>query len=56
MDLPRRLSEQVAVNTRPKVKEPKFIAMDKSTDEENSDRPLQTNIEHLWKTITFLTG
>ena len=35
MELPSKLLEQIAFNTRPKIEEHMFIVMDKSTHEEH---------------------
>ena len=43
MELPSKLSEQIAFNTRPKIEEHIFYVMDKSTHEEPLAQPLQTN-------------
>ena len=37
------LLEQIAHNTRPKIKEPLLIVMNESTHEEHLAQPLQTN-------------
>ena len=41
MELPSKLSEQIAFNTRAKIEEHMLIVMDKSTHEENLSQPLQ---------------
>ena len=56
MELPSKMLEQIANNTRPKVEEHMLIVMDKSTDEEHLSHPLQTNINHFKIGVTFLTG
>ena len=43
MELPSKLLEQIAFNTRPKVEEHMLIVMDKSTHEEQLHQLLQTN-------------
>ena len=43
MELPSKILEQIAFNTRPKVEEHMLIVMDKSTHEEHLAQPLQTN-------------
>ena len=43
MELPIKLLEQIAFNTRPKIEEHILIVMDKSTDEEHLSQPLQNN-------------
>ena len=56
MELPSKLLEQIAYNTRPKTEEHMLIIMDKSTHEEHLFQPLQTNNKHFKIAITFLTG
>ena len=56
MELPSKLLEQIAYNTRPKIEEHLLIVMDKSTHEEHLFEPLQTNNKQFKKAITFLTG
>ena len=56
MELPSKLLEQIAFNTRPKLEEHMLIVMDKSTHEENLSQPLQTNKKQFRIAITFLTG
>ena len=55
MELPSKLLEQVAFNTRPKIEEHMLIVMDKSTHEEHLFQPLQTNIKQFKIAVTFLT-
>ena len=55
MELPSKLLEQIAYNTRPKREEHMLIVMDKSTPEEHLSQPLQTNNKQFKKTITFPT-
>ena len=43
MELPSKLLEQIAFNTRPKIEEHMLIIMDKSTHEERLFQALQTN-------------
>ena len=43
MELPSKLLEQIAFNTRSRIKEHISIPMDKSTHEEHLSQPLQTN-------------
>ena len=43
MELPNKLLEQIAFNTRSKKEEHMLIVMDKSTYEEQLYQPLQTN-------------
>ena len=56
MELPSKLLEQIAYNTRPKNEEHMLIIMDKSTHEEHLFQPLQTNNKQFRIAITFLTG
>ena len=56
MELPSKLLEQIAFNTRPKIEEHMLIVMDKSTHEEHLSQPLQTNNKQFKVAITFLTG
>ena len=56
MELPSKLLEQIAFNTRPKIKEHMLIVMDKSTHEEHLSQLLQTNNKQYKIAVTFLTG
>ena len=56
MELPSKLLEQIAYNTRPKIEEHMLIVMDKSTHEEHLSQPLQTNNEQFKIAVTFLCG
>ena len=56
MELPSKLLEQIAFNTRPKIEEHMLIVMDKSTHEEHLFQPLQTNNKQFKIAITFLSG
>ena len=56
MELPSKLLEQIAFNTRPKIEEHMLIIMDKSTHEEQLSQPLQTNNKQFKVAVTFLTG
>ena len=56
MELPSKLLEQIAYNTRPKIEEHMLVVMDKSTHEENLSQPLQTNNKQFKIASTFLTG
>ena len=56
MELPRKLLEQIAFITRPKMEEHRLIVMDKSTHEKHLFQPLQTNTKRFKIAITFLTG
>ena len=56
MELPSKLLEQTAFNTRPKIEEHILIIMDKSTHEEHLSQPLQTNNKQFKIAVTFLTA
>ena len=56
MELPSKLLEQIAFNTRPKIEEHMLIVMDKSTHQEYLFQPLQTNNKQFKIAVTFLTG
>ena len=56
MELPSKLLEQIAFNTRPKIEEHMLVIMDKSTHEEHLFQPLQTNNKQFKIAVTFLTG
>ena len=56
MELPSKLLEQIAFNTRPKIEEHMLIVMDKSTHEEHLSQPLQTNNKQFKIAVTFLTA
>ena len=56
MELPSKLLEQIATNTRPKIEEHMLVVMDKSNHEEHLSKPLQTNNEQFKIAVTFLTG
>ena len=56
MELPSKIIEQIAFNTRPKIEEHMLIIMDKSTHEEHLSQPLQTNNKQFKIAVTFLTG
>ena len=55
MELPSKLLEQIAFNTRPKIEEHMLIVMFKSTHEEHLFQSLQTN-KQFKIAITFLSG
>ena len=55
MELPSKLLEQIAFNTRPKIEEHMLFIMDKSTHEEYLSQPLQTNNKQFKIAVTFLT-
>ena len=56
MELPSKLLEQIAFNTRPKKEEHMLIVMDKSLHEEHLSQPLQTNSKQFKIAVTSLTG
>ena len=56
MELPSKLLEQIAFNTRPKIEEHMLIIMDKSIHEEHLFQPLQTKNKQFKLAVTFLTG
>ena len=56
MQLPSKLLEQIAFNTRPKIEEHMLIVMDKSTHEEHLFQPLQTNNKKFKIAVTFLSA
>ena len=47
MEIPSKLLEQIAYNTRSRIEEHMLIIMDKSTHEEHLFQPLQTNKKKL---------
>ena len=55
MELPSKLLEQIAYNTRPKIEEHLPIVMDKSTHEGQLSHPLQTINKRFKITVTFLS-
>ena len=56
MDLPSKVLETIAFNTRPKIEEHMLLVMDKSIHEEHLSQPLQTNNKQFKIAITFFTG
>ena len=56
MELPSKLLEQIAFNTRPKIEEHMLIVMDKSTHEEHLYQSLQTINKQFKIAVTYLTG
>ena len=56
MELPCKLLEQIAFDTRAKIEEHMLIVMDKSTDGEHLSQPLQTNNKQFKIAVTFLSG
>ena len=56
MELPNKLFEQIAFNTRPKTEEHMVIFMDKSTHEEHLSQTLQTKNKQFKLAVTFLSA
>ena len=56
MEIPSKLLEQIAFNTRPKIEEHMLIVMHKSTHEEHLLQPLQTNNKQFKIAVTFLSA
>ena len=56
MELPSKLLEQIAFNTRPKIKEHMLVVVDKFTHKEHLSQPLQTNNKEFKTAMTILTG
>ena len=56
MELPSKILELIAFNTRPKIEEHLLIIMDNITHDEHLSQPLQTNINQIKIAATFLTG
>ena len=56
MELPSKLLEQIAFNTRPKIEEHMLIIMDKSNHEKHLFQPLQTNNKQFKIAVTFLSA
>ena len=56
MELPSKLLEQIAFDTRPKNVEHMIIVVDKSTHEEHLSQLLQTDNKLFKIAVTFLTG
>ena len=56
MELPSKLLEQIAFNTRSKREEHMLIVLDRSTHEEHLSQQLQTNNKQFKVAVTFLTG
>ena len=56
MELPSKLIEKIAFNTRPKIEEHMLIVMDKSIHEEQLFQPLQTNNKQFKIAVTYLSG
>ena len=56
MELPSKLLEQIAFNTRRKIEEHMLIVMDESTHEDHLSQPLQMSNKQFELAVTFLTG
>ena len=56
MELPSKLLEQIAFNTRPKIEEHMLVVMDRSTHEKLLSEPIHTNKKRFKLSVTFLTG
>ena len=54
MELPSKLLEQIAFNTRSKIEEHVLIVMSSSIHEEHLAQPLQTNSKQFKIAVTFL--
>ena len=53
MELPSKILEQIAFNTRHKIEEHMLVILDKSTHKEHLFQPLQTNNKQFKIAITF---
>ena len=56
MELPSKMLDQIAFDTRPKIDEYLLIVMDKSIHEEHLFQPFQTNNKQFKIAVVFLTG
>ena len=56
MELPSKLLEQIAFNTRPKIEEHIIIVMNNSSHEEHLFQPLQTNNKQYKRAVIFLSA
>ena len=56
MEVPSKLLEEIAFNTRPTRNEPMLTVMNKSTHKEHLSQPLQTNTKQFKIAVTFLTS
>ena len=56
MELPSKLSEQIAFITRPKIEEHMLIVMGKPTHEEHLSQPFQTKIKQFKIAVTFVSA
>ena len=53
MELPNKLLEKIAFNTRPKIDEHILIVVDKCTHSEDLSQPLPAKIKQFKMSITF---
>ena len=56
MELLSKLSEQIALSSRPNLEGHMLVVMDKSIHEEHSSQPLQTNDKQYKIAVTFSNG
>ena len=56
MELPSKIIEQIAFDTRPTIEEHILIVMDKSIHEEHLSQSIPTNNKQYKIAVTFLTG
>ena len=56
MELPSKLLEQLAFDTRQEIEEHILNFLDKSTHEEHLSQPLQTNYKQFYIAVNLLTG
>ena len=56
MEIPSKLLEETAFNTRAKIEKHMLIVMDKSIHEEHLFQPLQANNKQFKIAVTFSTG
>ena len=56
MELPSKVIEQIAFNTKPEIEKHMLVVMNKSTLEVHLSQPLRTNKEQFKIGVTFLTG
>ena len=56
MEIPSKLLEEIAFNTRPKIEGHMLKVMDKSTHEEHLSQPIQTKNKQFKIALTFLTA
>ena len=56
MEIPRKILEQIAHNTRPTIEKHMLIGMNKSAHEEQLSQQLQANSKQFRMAVTFPTG